>query len=263
MDRIEQVEASFFDKSLIETDFFKRCRKGHYWYLENSSFMPHINYDFILSRLSDIHGLNPLHAKSYANRIKADHENFVACEAIISEVVVYAYYIPLKYEGIISGIDLDSKECDVIIEENDGGKRFYEILMIKPDLKINEVNEIRTHHQTGHASLRGKLLNKIKKQNQFRKDRKNIAAINLNDVGIVGDFHVVSSLSDGFKININRETGKISSGFMDWSRNFFDNSDTKNIYAIEWFDMGNYALRRTILNPYYGSGSEIDLDVAK
>jgi len=61
------------------------------------------------------------------------------------------------------------------------------------------------------ASIRQKLLRKISKQGQLSKPRENFAVIELNDVSIARDFAVLSSLSDGYKLNLGLENGKVLS----------------------------------------------------
>lgn len=76
------------------------------------------------------------------------------------------------------------------------------------------VYDIKTHTQKEMASIRQKLLRKIEKQKQFTKLRENYAVIELNDISIAGDFHVLPSLSSGYKISISQKTGEIEENIL-------------------------------------------------
>ena len=122
-----------------------------------------------------------------------------------------------------------------------------------PDFKENEngVIEIKTHTQNEFSSVRQKLLTKIVKQRQFSKERENFAVIELNDNMIVDDFVVLSSLSDGYKINLDSQNKKVINEGYDWEKSVFELPETKFLKGIIWFHQGAYQHRKTLLNPYF------------
>ena len=113
------------------------------------------------------------------------------------------------------------------------------------------VHNFKTHTQNEMASIRQKLLRKIEKQKQFTKPRENYAVIELNDISIAGDFAILSSLSDGYKITYNKETKEKMSAEYDWSRSVFDDESTKFLKGIIYFSLGNYESRKYIFNPEF------------
>jgi hypothetical protein len=82
----------------------------------------------------------------------------------------------------------------------------------------------------------------------MQKARENWAVIELNDVSIAGEFTVLASLSDGYKVIINRETKQVVQRGYDWSNSIFDAPETQNLHGIIHFDLGYYEGRRYILN---------------
>lgn len=76
---------------------------------------------------------------------------------------------------------------------------------VQPEKGKIVVRNVKTHTQTEMASIRQKLLSKIAKQKQLSKPRENYAVIELNDPIIAGDFTVLSSLSSGYTVTINKE----------------------------------------------------------
>ncbi len=251
MDRVESLEQSFFDKEILSTEYLLRYRRAYYRHLQDGWQLAFKNYESILDCLASIYENDNQYGKSYCFRIKREPGNMRSCEAIMSEAFVHSYYIPLKNEELIKSIELIEEECDLIIEDVLGDKRFYEVMSLMPDFEIGEVNEVRTHKQEELSSLRQKILWKIRERKQFTKNRRNIAAIDLNDISIVGDFHVLSSISQGYSVEVNLKTGELGSGDYDWSNNLFDDKNTKYIYAIEWFDKSDYSQRRILINRNY------------
>ena len=125
----------------------------------------------------------------------------------------------------------------------------------KKPFKTDEivVGDVKTHTQTEMASIRQKLLNKIDKQKQFTKPRDNFAVIELNDNLIAGDFAILSSLSDGYKITINKKTMETISAGYDWSNSVFHDESTKYLKGIIYFNLGDYQSRKIIMNNYFKS----------
>jgi hypothetical protein len=121
-----------------------------------------------------------------------------------------------------------------------------------PDISIfPAVHNLQTHSQTALSSIRQKLLRKITKQNQFSKDCEKYAVIELNDVSIAGDFSVLSSLSDGYKIIIDKQAKKVTSAGYDWDQSVVDNPGTKYLAGIIYFSLGDYGSRKFIPSPYF------------
>ena len=119
--------------------------------------------------------------------------------------------------------------------------------------KNDEVEESKTHTQTEKSSIRQKLLNKIKKQKQLTKPRDNFAVIEINDSRITGDFAILSSLSDGYKITFNKNTMETISAGYDWSNSVYHDESTKYLKGIIYFNFGDYQSRKIIMNPDYKS----------
>lgn len=232
-------------------EYFRRLKK-----VEN----PYRSYRSFEETLESIYGYKQSHAKSFIKRIEKEHKNkqpdIRNCEAVFTEMIVYAYYLRLFHEGIIRSLDIKQNDYDLRIELADGSCRYLEIFSIMPDFKISTpdnviVNDIKTHLQEEYSSIRQKLLRKIRKQKQLSKPRENYAVIELNDFRIAGDFSILSSLSDGYKIRICKKTGTIIDTGFDWSKSIFDNAIVENLKGIIYFNMGNYNERRFIFNPNF------------
>ena len=177
----------------------------------------------MLQCLGDIHEYRPDDARSFAKSFKTGAKDWRNSEATFAEVIVYRYYVRLVYEGLVRSMRLGREECDVLVERLDGSTAFLEVFSIKPALKEPEpggivVNDIRTHTQDAMASVRQKLLRKIHEQHQMAKARDNYAVIELNDVSIAGSFAVLSSLSSGYKVTIDRTTMKAVDSGYDWTK---------------------------------------------
>ena len=172
---------------------------------------------------------------------------------------MYRYYIRPVYEGLIRGVHKISSECDIIIELMDGTKQYLEVFCVMPNFKMPSkpgeivVGDVKTHAQNEMASIRQKLLRKIEKQKQFTTQRDNFAAIELNDSSIAGDFAILSSLSDGYKITIDRNTMKTVDEGYDWSDSVFHDESTKYLKGIIYFNLGDYQSRKIIMNSNFKS----------
>lgn len=161
----------------------------------------------------------------------------------------------------MKALELNKADYDLKIEMKDGTSHFLEIFSIMPDIKTwtkeerekgeMKAVEIRTHLQDPFASIRQKLLEKIKKQGQMSKPRRNFAVIELNDPRIADDFTILSSLSDGYKITIDtKNMRKIGESF-DWSKSVFNEPSLTNLVGIIYFGLGDYSRRKFIFNPNY------------
>ena len=250
-----------FDKDLLATAYLKTL-KDAYGDTKNFPFLnPYRSPDVLLDNLNSIYQYNKTHARSYAKRLKNEQKDFRNCEAIFTEIIIYAYYLKLVHEGVLNSLDLSIADYDLKIEMKDGTSHFLEIFSVMPDIKIwtkeeiekgeLEAVEIKTHLQDSLASIRHKLLEKIKKRGQMSKPRRNFAVIELNDPRIAHDFTILSSLSNGYKITIDtKNMRKIGEGF-DWSKSVFDEPSLTNLVGIIYFKMGDYNHRKFILNPNY------------
>jgi len=256
-DAIANLERQFPYSELLKLDFFKKYR-DHYYDMQNNGYQREPrNYYNLLLYLSEIHAYNEQHARGFVKRLKTESKDWKNGEAIFSEIIVYRYYIRPTYEGLIKGINKINNECDIIIELLDGTKHYLEVFCVMPNFRMpsnNEeiiVNDVKTHTQTEIASIRQKLLRKIGKQKQLTKPRNNFAVIELNDPLIAGDFAILSSLSDGYKITINKETMEKTSEGYDWTRSVFHDESTKFLKGIIYFSLGNYESRKFIFNPLF------------
>lgn len=257
-DIVTDTEAQFGLQRLLTCDYFKKCRDGYYDAREAGCLNRYRNYVTLLEDLNDIHDYNEQHAKSYAKRFRASSGDWRNCEATYSEIIVYRTYIRSVYEGLIRAIQLEETEADIIIERLDGSKMFLEVFCVMPDFPIPKdggfgVYDVKTHTQTAMASIRQKLLRKISKQNQLSKPRENFAVIELNDVSIAGDFAVLSSLSGGYKMNLDVQNHKVVSTGYDWSSSIFDDPSTQFLKGIIYFSLGDYGSRKIIFNPKFST----------
>ncbi len=255
-DIISDCEKRFAFPELLSNDYFQKYRRGYYSSCEQGLLSWHRNYVNLLTFLDEIHEYNEQHAKSFVKRLRESANDWKNCEAIFSEIIVYRYYIRAAYEGLIRRLELDAAESDIIIERLDGTKAYLEVFCVMPSFPLPEdgrivVRNVKTHTQTEMASIRQKLLRKIAKQKQLSKPRENYAVIELNDSIIVGDFTVLSSLSSGYTVTINKETMKIESSGYNWESSIFEDQSTEFLKAIIYFDLGNYGSRRFLFNPNF------------
>jgi hypothetical protein len=256
MDAIEDEEAGFTYRDLVETEYFRKYRHAYYRQQELGYSIPPRNYLNLLRFLSEIAGYNAEHGNAFAKALRAAGSDWRNCEAVFAEIIVYRYYIRLVYEGLIRSLDLNWSECDVIVERLDGSKAYLEVFCIMPSYKESNAGEVvvqkvKTHLQDEMASVRQKLLRKISKQKQLSKPRDNYAVIEINDIGIAGDFTVLSSLSSGFKVSIDPITMKATSADYDWQGSVFEAQSTRFLKGIIYFDLGAYESRRFIENPFF------------
>jgi Holliday junction resolvase-like predicted endonuclease len=259
-DAITDVEQRFPLKELLALDYFQKYRHGYYRCQEEGWQRPPRNYYNLLQFLTEIHEHRADDAKTFAKAFRTGAADWRNSEAAFAEVIVCRYYVRLVYEGIIRSVQLGREECDIIVERLDGSTAFLEVFCIMPKLrepKAGEVvvNDIMTHTQESMASVRQKLLRKLREQNQMTKLRDNYAVIELNDVSIAGSFAVLSSLSSGYKVTIDRATMKTVGAGYDWSRSVFDDESTRHLKGIIHFDLGDYESRRFINNPFFGASS--------
>ncbi|HHT9134742.1 MAG TPA: hypothetical protein ACFYD2_07560 [Candidatus Avalokitesvara rifleensis] len=202
--------------------------------------------------LTTIYEYNKNICKHFEKRIikERDIKNFWG--GTFAEIIVIAFYIREKFN-----VEINEGEADLIITI-DNDQLYFEVLSICPDWDVTQntkdtiVYDVKTHLPVVNtSSVRGKLCGKLgENQNQFKDGLKNIAIIELNDVSIAGDFHVLSSLSGGYKVELDKNSGKIVKGGFDWNNNsFFEREDSKRVSAIIYFSMGNYKNRKKIKNP--------------
>jgi hypothetical protein len=256
-DAITDSEKEFSYKELLDLEYFKKYRNAYYEMPKRGYQLGHRNYYNLLLYINEIHDYNEQHAKGFTKRLKTEGKDWKNAEAIFSEIIVYRYYIRPVYEGLLKGIHKINSECDIIIELLDGTKQYLEVFCVMPNLKKPSkpgeivVGNVKTHTQTEMASIRQKLLNKIDKQKQFTKPRDNFAVIELNDSLIAGDFTILSSLSDGYKITINKDTMETVSAGYDWSKSIFHDESTKYLKGIIYFNLGDYQSRKIIMNNNY------------
>ena len=256
-DEIDDAEGIFPFSDLLECQYLCKYKKAYYHLRELGHQVWSRNYFNLLSSINEIFEYNEQHARGFAKSLRSSQADWNNCEAIYSEIIVYRYYIRLVYENLIKAIERNANECDIIIRRLDDSLAYLEVFCVRPKVKTPSepgeviVHNFKTHTQNEMASIRQKLLRKIEKQKQFTKPRENYAVIELNDISIAGDFAILSSLSDGYKITYNKETKEKMSAGYDWSRSVFDDESTKFLKGIIYFSLGNYESRKYIFNPEF------------
>ncbi len=255
-DVITDKEKVFPLPALLNLDYFKKHRHEYYWRRKEGIPPGPRNYLNLLKYLEEIYAYNPEHANAFGKAFQSSGTDRNNSEATFAEIIVYRYYIRLVHEGLITSISREHRECDIILKRLDGTKAFLEVFCIMPNFRDPEPDEvlvydIKTHTQEEMASVRQKLLQKIHKQRQMTQPRDNYAVIELNHTSIIGDFTVLSSLSDGYKVTIDKETMEITQRGYDWTSSIFEDESTKYLKGVIYFDLGDYESRRFIANPYY------------
>ncbi len=256
-DAVDYAESRFPIEDLLGCEYFRKHRKAYY---KAKGYRPCRNYLTLLNALGEIREYNEQHAKSFAKRFRENAKDFQNCDAIFAEVIVYHHYIRAVREQLVRKIDLVESEADVIVERPDGSRMFLEVFSVNPDFLAGEAFEVKTHLQDAMASVRQKLLHKINTQKQMSKPRENYAVIELNNPTIAGDFHVLSSLSNGFKIQFDINTRhRVGSGY-DWTESVFDKPEAEFLTGIIWFSLGDYASRKYLRNPKTVSRKPFDVE---
>jgi len=259
-DVITDLERRFPLSDLLALEYFHKYRHGYYRCKTEGWQIPPRNYFNLLQFLGDIHEYRPDDARSFAKAFKTGSKDWRNSEATFAEIIVYRHYVRLVYEGLVRCVRLGREECDIIVDRLDGSTAFLEVFSIKPALKeprAGEVvlNDIKTHTQEAMASVRQKLLRKIREQHQMTKARDNYAVIELNDPSIAGRFAVLSSLSSGYKVTIDRTTMKAVDSGYDWTNSVFEDEALRHLKAVIFFDLGDYESRRFINNPFFATPS--------
>ena len=250
-DAITDLEQQFPVKDLLALDYFQKYRRYYYRCQNEGWQIPPRNYYKLLQFLADIHEYRPDDAQTFVKEFRTRAEDRRNSEATFAEVIVYRHYVRLVYENIIRAVRHGRKECDIIVDRLDGSTAFLEVFSIMPNRSEISVNDITTHTQDAMASVRQKLLRKIRKQNQMTKARDNYAVIELNDVSITGSFAVLSSLSSGYKVTIDRTTMKTVNSGYDWTHSVFEDESLRHLKAVIFFDSGNYESRHFLDNPLF------------
>ncbi|MEE9129397.1 MAG: hypothetical protein V3T84_05215 [Phycisphaerales bacterium] len=247
---LDLLEERFFDQDLLGCTYLKRLRQHYEDTLDGPFFNPHRSYPRLLIVLNRVREYDEEHARSFTKRLKSQAEDRRSCDAVFAEAIVYAWYVPLVAEGTLRSLDIWHDDYDLRIERADKTCYFLEIFSVMPELRANAagVADVKTHLQTALSSIRQKLLYKVQKQQQMGKTRENWAVIELNCTTIAGDFAVLSSLSDGYKVSIDPQTMRVITEDYDWECSVFDEESTRRIRGIMWFDLGNYGQRRTLIN---------------
>ena len=187
-DAITDLERSFPFKELLELDYFQKYRGSYYRCNDEGRQIPPRNYYNLLQFLTDIHEYQLDDAKTFVKAFRTSGADWRNSEATFAEVIVYRYYVRLVYEDIIRAVRHGREECDIIVNRLDGSTAFLEVFSIMPNLSEVGVNNITTHTQDEMASVRQKLLRKIREQKQMTKARDNYAVIELNNSTIAPQF---------------------------------------------------------------------------
>jgi hypothetical protein len=253
-DEITSLEKGFPLPDLLTLEFFRQYRHDFYYLRDElRSPLPSRNYRRLLQSLMDIHEYSEDDAKGFAKLLRDDKADKRNSQAHFAHIIVYRFYIRLVYEGIIKAVKLGRKECDVVLERLDGSVAYLEVFSVMPTVAkdANGVYKYKAHLQEEMGSIRQKLLRKCKEQGQMSKPRENYAVIETNDVSISGGFSVLSSLSSGYKVWFDKETGqRVASGY-DWHGSVFDDDATRHLKGVIWFSQGDYESRGLIENPMF------------
>lgn len=260
-DAVTDAEHSFPYLNLLELEYFQKYRYAYYEMPKRGFQLGPRNYLNLLKFITEIFEYKKQHANGFAKRFRSEGKDWRNCEAIFSEVIVYRYYIRPVYEGLIKAIHQNKDECDIIIETLDGSFSYLEVFCVMPNFqrpsKPSEivVGEVKTHKQEEMSSIRQKLLQKNERQKQFSTPRDNFAVIELNDPLIAGDFTILSSLSDGYKVTVDKSTlEKVSEGY-DWAESVFEDESTKFLKGIIYFSLGDYDSRKFLFNSRFKDSS--------
>jgi hypothetical protein len=71
-DEVDSAEESFYDPSLLETEYMQRYREGYYHYRKENFYLNwHRNYLSIINYFNETYQYQKTHAASFAKRIKA------------------------------------------------------------------------------------------------------------------------------------------------------------------------------------------------
>jgi hypothetical protein len=231
-------------------EYFRRQRAAYETYFDEGLIPKYRCYPVIVEALQTIFEYRSEHAKSFAKRFRETGQELQNCDAVVTEVIVYAHYVPLIEQGKVASIDICKDDFDLKISRTDSTEAYLEVFCIMPKYRKNEngVFDVRTHTQDAFASVRQKLLRKMRRQAQMQQVRENWAVIELNDVTIAGSFTVASSLSSGYKVVIDRKSMQVVEGGFDWSASVFDLPETRHLHGVINFDLGYYEGRRYILN---------------
>ncbi len=178
-DAVDDAERDFPFPDLIETEYFKKYKNAYYRFLEKGYQLGIRNYFNLIDYLNEIYEYNRQHAMGFAKdfRSAAKGEDWNNFEAIFAELIVYRYYVRLVFEGLIKSLKRNRKECDLIIERLDNSIAYLEVFSVKPNFKIPKPGEFiirttKTHTQNEFASIRQKLLRKIKKTKSINQTKR-------------------------------------------------------------------------------------------
>lgn len=255
-DVITQLEREFPFPDLLSCEYFQRHRRGYYGASVAGLLNPNRNYVLLLRFLSEVFDYNAQHAKSFAKRLRGSSLDWPNCEAIFSEIIVYRHYLVLVHEGRIRKLELNKTQADLTIERLDGSKVYFEVLCVMPQFPLLGGRgfaawKLTTHTQDSPTSIRQKLLRKANKQKQFCAPLEKNLVIELNDISIAGDFHVLSSLSGGYTLKIDRITRQGVSRGYNWSDSVFNDPSLKFLRSVIYFSVGDFRSRRHIANPNF------------
>lgn len=255
-------KARFFDERLLELEYFKRQRFAYEHYFDDGLVPKYRCFPVILEALQSIFDYRTEHARSFAKRFRTSANDLRSCDGIVSEVLVYSHYVPLIGRGLVRAIDLCKDDFDLKISRPDSTDVYLEVFCIMPKYRKNErgVIDVQTHKKDAFASVRQKLLRKLQDQNQMQQARENWAVIELNDGTIAGPFTAAASLSDGYKLVIDRSSMQVVREGFDWTQSVFDSPETRHLHGVINFDVGYYEGRRYILNTRVSGQEELPPD---
>ena len=261
-DAVTVLERGFEFQQLLALDYFKHHRDEYYDRVNTGWQLPRRNYYNLLNFLQEIHEYRPDDSRRFAKRLRNEAADPANSDAIFAEIIVYRYYVRLVSEGIIRSVRHGGEDCDLIVDRLNDTTAYLEVFSIKPKAREMQdsaqfvANELRTHLQDPEASIRQKLLRKVRKQKQMTVPRDNYAVIELNASSIAGGFAVLSSLSGGYKVTFDVTTMKTVASGYDWTNSVFEDSALRHLKAVIFFSLGDYESRRFIFNPRFQDASK-------
>ena len=100
---VDFAEESFYDHSLLHTEYMQRYRKEYYIYRKTGfTLNSYRNYLSILNYLNEINQYDKSHAAKFVKRIKTQQKMWNDCEAVVSEVIVRQFKSEAQHLEILA-----------------------------------------------------------------------------------------------------------------------------------------------------------------
>lgn len=130
--------AGFFDPRLLTLEYFERQRFAYEHYFEEGLISKYRCYPVVLGALQTIFSYRPEHARSFAKRFRSSAKVLRNSDAIVSEVLVYAHYVPLIGRGLVRQIDLCKDDFDLKICRADMSDACLEVFCVMPEFSKDD-----------------------------------------------------------------------------------------------------------------------------